>query len=330
MKYSGPTVFELGEVEALRRAVAQFKKVPTTLVGSGDDAAVISVPDGRFVVTTDSLVQNHDFRLEFSTGFDLGFKAVASNVADVVAMGAKPLALTVAMVITKDTAQSWLEDFARGLQSGIDELAPSAEIVGGDLAAGSEIVIAVAAHGELVSEPLLRSGAKPGDQLAVCGTLGKAAAGLALISHPDSTLAASYPELVEIQLRPKPPVGLALAAATSAHAMMDISDSLALDSNRMAKASNVSFRIFSNQLLGYQAVLEQAAQSLASRDGKPVSELDWVLFGGEDHSFLASFPAEQKLPTGFKKIGVVEERSEYPVYLDDSTLSATGWDSVRD
>lgn len=330
MEYSGPTVFELGETEALRRAVSIFKKVPSTLVGSGDDAAVISVPDARFVVTTDTLVEDHDFRLELSTGFDLGYKAVASNIADVVAMGAKPIALTVAMVISKATKQSWLEDFARGLQAAIDELSPSAEIVGGDLAAGNQVVIAVAAHGELVGEAILRSGARVGDQLAVCGTLGKAAAGLDLLLHKDQTLAASYPELVEVQLRPKPPVAIALEGSKFATAMMDISDSLALDANRLAKASGVSLRIHGAQLFGYQAVLELAAQSISSRDGSKVSELDWVLFGGEDHSFLATFPGDQKLPIGFKKIGEVIPSASHPVFLDDQPLAAKGWDSVRD
>lgn len=329
MEYSGPTIFELGENQALRDALGVFKPVPTTLVGSGDDAAVIALSDPRFVVTTDTLVQDHDFRLGFSSGFDLGFKAVASNIADVVAMGAKPIALTVAMVVTNQTKQSWLEDFARGLQAGIDQLAPTAEIVGGDLAAGGQIVIAVAAHGQLVSEPILRSGAKAGDLVAICGTLGKAAAGLDLLLHEDKTLAASYPELVEVQLRPSPPVELALGAANSASAMMDISDSLALDATRLARASKVAINIDSSKLFGYQAVLELAAQSINSRGTSQVSEIDWVLFGGEDHSFLATFPAEVEIPRGFKVVGEVVSDFEPGAYLDSKPLDPKGWDSVR-
>lgn len=329
MEYSGPTIFELGESQAITSAVSIFKKVPSTLVGSGDDAAVIALDDSRFVVTTDTLIQDHDFRMDISTGFDLGYKAVASNVADVAAMGAIPVALTVAMVVTEKTKQSWLEDFARGLQAGLDELAPTAEIVGGDLAAGSQIVIAVAAHGQLVSEPVLRSGARPGDQVAICGTLGKAAAGLDLLLHEDKTLAASYPELVEIQLRPKPPIDAVLEVASSATAMMDISDSLALDATRMAKASGVSINLHSSKLFGYQAVLELAAQSINSRGGEQVSELDWVLYGGEDHSFLVTFPKEFQVPKGFKVVGEVLEADDPKTYLDNQPLSPKGWDSVR-
>lgn len=328
MEYLGPTVFELGENKALAQALKVFKKVDTTLVGPGDDAAVIGLSDPRFVVTTDTLVENHDFTQQFSSGFDLGFKAVTSNIADVVAMGARPIALTVAMVITKTTKQSWLDDFARGLQAALDELCPTAEIVGGDLASGAEIVIAVAAHGELIAEPVLRSGAKPDDVLAICGTLGKAAAGLALLQHPDKTLAASYPELVEIQLRPRPPIELALLAANTATAMMDISDSLALDSSRLAKASAVSLEISSSALFGYQAVLELAAQSISSRGLGDANELDWVLFGGEDHCFLATFPAEAALPRGFKAIGKVVKQGRALVSLDGKPLAEKGWDSV--
>lgn len=328
MEYSGPTIFELGENQALKRALAVFKPVDSTLVGPGDDAAVIALSDPRFVVTTDTLIEDHDFRLDFSTGFDLGFKSVASNVADVVAMGARPIALTVAMVVRPETTQAWLEDFARGLQAGLDQLAPSAAIVGGDLAGGSQIVIAVAAHGELSGDPILRSNAKPGDQVAVCGTLGKAAAGLSLLLHEDKTLAASYPELVDVQLRPTPPLDYALEAVGSATAMMDISDSLALDASRMAKASGVAINLHSSKLFGYQAVLELAAQSINSRGGNQVSEIDWVLFGGEDHSFLTTFPAGMTLPRGFKVVGEVLAATEHEALLDGKQLEAKGWDSV--
>jgi thiamine-monophosphate kinase len=323
--YEGKTVIEVGERAALAQTVSHFKPVSSTLVGSGDDAAVISVSDSRFVVTTDSMVEGRDFRLDFSSGFDLGYKAVATNIADVAAMGAQPISLVVALLIKADTKVSWLEDFAKGLQVALDELAPTAAIVGGDLAIADQIVVAVTAHGDLQGKsPILRSGAKPGDQLAVAGTLGKAAAGLQLLLHADQTLAASYPELVDTQLRPTPPVALAISAI-SASAMLDISDSLALDAHRLASSAGVMIRINKKDLLGYVAVLEQAAQSIAARDGSVVDPLDWVLFGGEDHSFLASFPPG-KAPAGFRVIGSIEAGSG--VFLDDLPLLAEGWDSV--
>ena len=329
MNYSGPTIFELGEIEALKLAVASFKSVETTLVPSGDDAAVVSVSDGRFVVTTDTMVENHDFRTDLSSGFDLGFKAVASNIADVAAMGARPVAMVVALVVTKDSKQSWLEDFARGLQAGIDELAPSCEIVGGDLASGTEIVIAVSAHGHLEGRaPVLRSGARVGDVVAIAGTLGRAACGLDLLIHSDGTLADSYPEWVDVQLRPRPPIRWAIGAAEQANSMLDVSDGLSLDAARIARASDVTLVLHSQKLQGHEAVLELAAQSLTSRGGAEYSERNWVLHGGEDHSFLATFPQGVKLPEGFRAIGEVVEARKSRVYLDGEVLEPMGWDSV--
>ena len=330
MENVDPTVAELGEVEALKRAVAVFRRAPSTLVGSGDDAAVVAVEDGRFVVTTDTMVEYHDFRRDFSTAFDLGYKAVASNVADVAAMGAVPNALVVAMVIPPATKQSWLEDFAKGLQEGIDQLAPAAEVVGGDLASGSQIVISVTAHGHLEGrEPILRSGAKVGDVVAVAGTLGRAACGLDLLFHEDATLAKAYDEWASVQRRPQPPVSLGPVAANTATSMLDVSDSLTLDATRIAKASTVSIKLNKAALEGYAAVLELAQQSMTARDGIVRSAMDWVLFGGEDHALLATFPAGSEMPKGFKIIGEVIAQTSTPLYLDQEPLTPMGWDSIK-
>jgi thiamine-monophosphate kinase len=275
------------------------------------------------------MVEGHDFRNDFSSGYDLGFKAVASNVADVAAMGARPIALVVAMVITRDTTQMWLEDFARGLQAGCDELAPECEIVGGDLASGEQIVIAVTAHGHLAgANPVLRSGAKPGDKVALAGTLGRAACGLDLLLHQDKSLAKAYDEWVAVQLRPTPPILLGIQAAGHANSMLDVSDSLALDCNRLANASEVSIELDRSKLEGYAAVLELAAQSLSARDDVARDPMDWVLYGGEDHSLLATFPQGSEIPRGFKVIGSVVKRGAVPVSLGGRVLEPRGWDSV--
>lgn len=322
------TIFELGEIESLKRATKFLKPGEFALVGSGDDAAVVRA-DGSFVVTTDTMVENHDFKTEWSSGFDLGWKAAATNLSDVAAMGARPTALVVAVVATKTTTVAWLEDFARGLQVACDELAPGCGVVGGDLAVGEAVVIAVTAHGQLDGRnPVLRSGAREGDLLAVAGTLGRAAAGLALLSNPDADLRNVYPEITEIQLRPKPPIQLGVAAGLAgATAMLDVSDSLAKDAGRIADASEVTLAISNQKLLGYCAVLEQVAQSITAR-GSEASEKDWVLFGGEDHSLLCTFPKDAQIPTGFKVIGEVQRRQESPVTLDGLPLETKGWDSV--
>jgi thiamine-monophosphate kinase len=317
------TLAELGEIESLRRTVARLKPAAGALVGSGDDAAVVVAKDS-FLVSTDTLVQNHDFKLEWSSGFDLGFKSVASNLADIAAMGALPTVLVVALVVPKDTKISWLEDFADGLQAGLDELSPGASIVGGDLAAGDQLVVSVTVHGSLEGlKPVLRSGAKAGDLVAVCGPLGKAACGLELLQFGKEDLIRSYDDWVNAQLRPRPPIGQGVVAnQAGATSMLDISDGLGKDLFRIATASGVAIEIYSKDLLGFEAMLELPAQSL------DVNPRAWVLSGGEDHSLLATFPPSAQIPKSFKVIGKVLEAGEPKVLLDGQPADLSGWDSV--
>lgn len=317
------TLAELGEIESLRRTVARLKPADEALVGSGDDAAVVIAKDS-FLVSTDTLVQDHDFKLEWSTGFDLGFKSVASNLADIAAMGAKPTVLVVALVVPKQTKISWLENFADGLQAALDELSPGAAIVGGDLASGEQLVVSVTVHGSLEGmQPVVRSGAKPGDLVAVCGPLGKAACGLALLQFGKQDLIRSYDDWVNAQLRPKPPISQGVVAnQAGATSMLDVSDGLGKDLFRIATASGVAIEIYSKDLLGFEAMLELPAQSL------DVSPRAWVLSGGEDHSLLATFPPTAEIPRSFKEIGKVLETGEPKVLLDGQPADLSGWDSV--
>jgi thiamine-monophosphate kinase len=285
----------------------------------------VKAPDSRFVVTTDTMIEDHDFKLVWASGFDLGYKAIASNVADVAAMGAKPTALVVAIALPGSTEISWLEAFADGLNAAITELAPGAEVVGGDIASAEKVFISVTAHGDLEGrEPVLRSGAKPGDVIAVAGTLGRAAAGLSLLQSELPDVASAFDELVAIQLRPKPPVSAGVVAAVAqASAMLDLSDGLAKDASRIAKASGVTLALESKDLQGFEASLEQAAMRLE------VDPKHWVLFGGEDHSLLATFPATAVIPKEFKPIGKVLEQTDHLVTLDGLELQQNGWDSIR-
>jgi thiamine-monophosphate kinase len=319
------TLANLGESESLSRTIGKLISGEYAIVGPGDDAAVVASSDGRFVVTTDTMIEGHDFKLEWSSGFDLGFKAIASNVADVAAMGAKPTALVVAIALPGHTQISWLEEFAAGLNAGLTQLAPGASVVGGDLASDDQVFISVTAHGDLEGlEPVLRSGAKPGDILAVAGTLGKAAAGLALLESEIADAKNAFDEFVSIQLRPTPPITAGvLANKAGATAMLDVSDGLAKDASRIAKASSVTVQIDKSALLGFEAVLELAALRLE------VTPENWVLFGGEDHSLLATFPEGSTIPKEFKPIGRILPASDVLVRLDDLELQANGWDSIR-
>lgn len=319
------TVAQVGENEALKRTIARLNTSEHALVGPGDDSAVISAPDGRFTVTTDTLIEGHDFKLDWSTAYDLGWKAVASNIADVAAMGAVPTALVVALSVPGTTQVTWLEHFADGLKAACLALAPGCGVVGGDLAASDQVMISVAAHGSLEGrEPVLRSGAQIGDVVAVAGTLGRAAAGLALLQSGNRDAVSAYDDLVNLQRRPKPPIQAGVAAANAgATAMLDLSDGLARDASRIAKASSVTIQIDAMQLQGFEAVLEEAARAI---DANPS---DWVIGGGEDHSLLATFPAGAVLPRSFKPIGLVLPQGPAPVMLGAQPLPERGWDSSR-
>jgi thiamine-monophosphate kinase len=321
-----PTIAEFGENASLARTIARLNLATAALVGPGDDSAVVAAPDARFTVTTDTMVEGHDFKLDWSSAYDLGFKAIASNVADVAAMGAKPTSLVVALICRPSTEIEWLESFADGLRDGCLALAPEAAVVGGDLTIAETTVIAVTAHGDLEGrEPVLRSGARVGDVVAVAGTLGKAAAGLALLQSGNADAISAYDELVNFQRRPQPPIASGvLAAKFDATSMLDLSDGLSRDAARIAKASGVTVSLNRRDLQGYEAMLEEAARAIGA------NAFDWVLDGGEDHSLLATFAAGSTIPREFKPIGEIIARSNHDVLLDMAPVAEGGWDSVRD
>jgi len=308
------TLGSLGESAVLARIFPRLPAATAQLLGPGDDAAVVAAPDGRYVVTTDMMIHGPDFRLAWSTPFDLGWKAAASNLSDVAAMGAVPTALVVALAAPAETSIDFLESFADGLREGCAALAPGAGVVGGDLSVSSTLTIAVTAFGDLEGRAaVLRSGARPGDIIAVSGTLGAAAEGLRMLFErgvvdgvPDATaaaqLAAEHPVPIAAQLRPHPPIADGRAAAIAgATAMLDLSDGLALDAARIASASGVAL----------------ALQGLTPEE----------FTGGEDHSLLATFPPGTALPGGFRAIGLVTEGQG--ITLDGVDAERAGWDPYR-
>ena len=304
----------LGESAVLARIFPRLPESNAQLLGPGDDAAVVAAPDGRYVVTTDMMIHGPDFRLAWSSPYDLGWKAAASNLSDVAAMGGVPTALVVALAAPAETAVEFLEAFADGLREACAELAPGCGVVGGDLSVSSTLTIAVTAFGDLEGRPpVLRSGARPGDMVAVSGDLGLAAEGLRLLfdlgtvnGTPDAAAAArateNYPVPIAAQLRPRPPIADGRAAAIAgATAMLDLSDGLAIDAARIASASGVRL-----------AIVDLSPQEFT---------------GGEDHSMLATFPPGTRLPGGFRAIGEVTAGGG--VTLDGASADSLGWDPYR-
>ncbi len=298
------TLGAVGEGATLARILPRLPAAAAALVGPGDDAAVLQAPDGRYVVTTDTMVHGPDFRRAWSTPYDLGWKAAATNLADVAAMGAVPTALVVALVAPAATPVADLEGIADGLRDACAALAPGCGVVGGDLSVSETLTIAVTAFGDLEGRaPVLRSGARAGDVVAVVGRLGLAGTGLRLLFSeavdaagvPDADAAArlraEVSETLEAQLAPSPPVAAGPEAARAgATAMLDVSDGLAIDARRIATASGVAID------LDAAAVARVAGAGVDPRV---------ALSGGEDHALLATFPVAEALPSGFTPIGRV-------------------------
>lgn len=318
-----PRIGDVSEGHILRAILARTPAAAHTLLGPGDDAAVIAAPSGSVVATTDTLVHGPDFRLAWSSAYDLGWKAAAVNLADVAAMGARPTALLVALAVPRDLRVSFVEQMADGLRDACAALAPGCAVVGGDLTVSSVLTIAVTALGDLEGRaPVTRAGAQVGDVVAVAGELGQAAHGLAVLfgrfrvgDDPvpvrSGELADGETAALAAQLRPTPPIGLGpIAAIAGATAMMDISDGLALDAGRLAEASGVTLALRSD------ALGADPARALA---------------GGEDHALLATFAPDAPLPSGFRAIGIVEAQGDgATVTCDGVVADPAGWDPYRD
>lgn len=324
-------VRDVPEEALLARIFPLLPAAPTTLVGPGDDCAVVAAPDGRYVVSTDVLVEDRHFRRRWSTGYDVGWRAAAQNLADVASMGARPAALVVSLVMPGDLPVEWVTGLARGLAAACTPL--GAAVVGGDLSGGDQTVVAVTVHGDLEGrDPVLRSGARAGDVVALAGTVGRSAAGLVLLEagRPDPDLTAAY-------LRPDPPLAAGPRAADAgATAMMDVSDGLLRDAGRIARSSGVRLDLAGAALDPDREELRAAASAVAEAGDAGAGPdawrgvVDgWVLAGGEDHALLATFPRGVALPAPFRAIGTVLDGAPGVTVDGEAPRSATGWDHFR-
>ena len=250
---------------------------PRLLVGIGDDAAVVQGAE-RQVITTDVAVAGVHFRTDWSSPFDIGRKITAANVADVLAMGATCDYLVAAVTLTGTEDLTWIEQLARGMKAEADRA--GALIVGGDIARSSVITIAMTAVGRS-DAPILRSGARAGDDIFISSLTGWSAAGLALLSKEISPAGAIATKAISEFSAPTLDYEFNYSQAT---ALCDISDSLLIQAQQLAAASGVCLH-FETEFIQSSAEFAEL-QQLAIVTGADV--WDWVLGGGEDHVFLAT------------------------------------------
>ncbi len=294
----GETLAGTGEFGFIDAVTSTLKQGDDVLVGPGDDAAVVAVPDGRMVVTVDLMVEGRHFRRDWSEPYDVGRKAAAQNLADIAAMGARPTSIVVGLGAPADLPVEWGMELSRGL---VDETEPyGVSIVGGDTVQSDKIVVSVTALGTLEGrKPVLRSGARPGDEVAVVGRLGWAEAGYAVLARGFRSPRA----VVDAHRRPEPPYDEGpRAAIAGASAMCDVSDGLLADLGHIAAASGVTIDVRSRAL-----VVDEPLQAVAAATGK--EPLSFVLTGGDDNALVATFePAD--VPDGWRVIGAVAEGND--------------------
>ncbi|NYI06585.1 thiamine-phosphate kinase [Allostreptomyces psammosilenae] len=318
------TLGEVGEFGLIKVLTGGLPRTPAVQVGPGDDAAVVAAPDGRVVATTDVLLEGRHFRRDWSTAYDVGRKAAAQNLADVAAMGAAPTALLLGLVAPADLSVTWAGELMDGLR---DECqVAGAAVVGGDVVRGDTIMVSITALGDLQGRaPVTRSGARPGDVVAVAGWLGWSAAGLAVLSRGFRSPRA----FVEAHRRPEPPYHAGPAAATlGATAMMDVSDGLVADLGHIAAASGVHIDLRAERF-------DVPAQMADIGHAVGVDPMQWVLTGGEDHALVATFPPDADLPARWRRVGQVLKAATTPdggrVTVDGAPwTTAGGWDHFGD
>ncbi|MGC4890761.1 thiamine-phosphate kinase [Micromonospora sp. DT227] len=311
------TVEGVGEFGLIDRVTARLSYGESCLLGPGDDAALVAAPDRRVVASTDVLVEGRHFRRDWSSARDVGHRAAAANLADVAAMGATPTALLVALCMPADLDPAWAEELADGL--GAEAAGVGASVVGGDMSASPTLTVAVTALGDLAGRaPVVRSGARPGDVVALAGRTGWAAAGFTVLSRGFRT-----PRLlVEAFRRPEVPYAAGPdAAAAGATAMIDVSDGLLADLGHVATASGVAVDL-SRDAFEVPRQMRDAAQALG------VDPYSWILAGGDDHALAATFPADAALPDGWRPVGRVTEGAGVTVDGGDYD-GPRGWDHFR-
>jgi thiamine-monophosphate kinase len=325
---------EVELVRAIRRVLSG--QAPGVVVGVGDDAAVVEPGMYQGVLTTDLLIEGVHFELGSTAPHDLGHKAVTVNVSDVAAMGAVPRYGLASVGLPASVESAWVMELYGGMREAADEYGMA--LVGGDTSGSDRAIVAMTVYGQVsAGKAVTRSGARPGDVLAVTGSLGGSAGGLRIArAAPDAQkdlLSTDWGrDLMSRHERPVARVGegqtLAGAGAT---AMIDLSDGLPLDLARMCEDSEVGARVRLPDI-----PLAPGLVDLAEATGD--DPYDLALHGGEDYELLAALPSGSvdgarkdlmdRYHTRLTTIGEITEGPGVVAVQGDreSPLEAKGWD----
>ncbi len=277
----------MGEFELIRRyfaAAACARAGGEMLLGIGDDCALLSLPAAeQLVVSTDTLVAGVHFP-EPCDGFLLGQRALAVSVSDLAAMGATPIAFTLALTLPA-AEPAWLEAFARGLD--VMAAACSIRLAGGDTTRGPLSLTLTVLGRVPAGQALTRAGARPGDLLCVGGTLGEAAGALPLVLGQAQAPETTALELLARYWSPQPQLALGQALRGRASAVLDISDGLLADCGHIAEASGVALLVERDAVPLCAALVEWLG---------PARALECALAGGDDYRLAFTLPPADLAP----------------------------------
>lgn len=277
----------MGEFDLIARYFT--RPVRHAALGVGDDCALLAPRPGmQLAISSDMLVEGRHFFADVDPEA-LGHKALAVNLSDLAACGARPLAFTLALALPR-VDEAWLAGFSKGLLALAD--AHGCELVGGDTTQGP-LNICITVFGEVpAGQTLLRSGARAGDDIYVSGTLGDARLALeALLGHihlPDELLAQARQRLE----RPTPRVALGLALRGIASSAMDVSDGLLGDFGHILKASGVGASIRTDETIKLIAAGAFPSSATGQFDQKLLQQC--TLAGGDDYELLFTAPPQHR------------------------------------
>jgi thiamine-monophosphate kinase len=300
------------------------------LVGIGDDAAVWQPSRShRSVITTDALVEGVHFTRAAMSAADAGHRALASNLSDIAAMGAKPVLATIAFG-TGAADEAWILECYRGIAA--LAVRTGCAIAGGDIVRAPAITIAITIVGEVRPSNLkTRAGMHPGDTIAVTGPLGASRAGLAVSAEPQPAGDPDALAALAAFRTPEPRLaeGRWLAASRNVRAMMDTSDGLSTDLARLARASGTGATIETIPVAA-------AAQAIAQRSGANPEQ--WALDGGEDFELLVAVATRAfshlagrfhaRFGRPLLRVGVATAEGGVR-FADGRAVTSAGWDHLR-
>lgn len=268
-----------------------------TLVGIGDDAAVLRRPRDRVVWTVDSSVQDVHFRRGWLSEQDIGWRSFQAAASDLAAMGATPVGALSALELPTEFDDRALQGLLTGQQAAAAEL--RCPIVGGNLARSSVLAITTTVLGT-TRRPILRGGARVGDEVWLVGEVGLAAAGLAILASEQPRRRGPASErCVAAWRRPAALIQRGRALNGRATSAIDVSDGLVGDAQHLADSSRVGIEFDMDRLVESGAEdLHRVAEALSR------SVLEFILFGGEDYALLASGPANRR-PRWARPVGRV-------------------------